>query len=166
MNRRRRMLSSNLCCRFETVPDCEKKETCKHEGIVKKKNFLTVLHQRGEAVRKSGSEKNAGKLRKIAENCEKLRKIAKNCEIAENCEKLRTSIPPPPCFGTCVWPRRQPRRRFGRRLEGVAKAVGGGYRRLQVPLGLALGVRGTVAGHRLGALESGGPQLVRCGPAT
>ena len=55
-------------------------------GIVKKKKILIVLHQRGEAVRKSGSVKNCGKiaencgnLRKIAENCEKLRKIAKNC---------------------------------------------------------------------------------------
>ena len=27
MNRRRRMLSSNLCCRFETVPHCEKKRS-------------------------------------------------------------------------------------------------------------------------------------------
>ena len=38
----------------------------------------------------------------------------------------------------------------------MAKAVGGGYRRLQMPLRLALGVRGTVAGHRLGALKGGG----------
>ena len=37
MNRRRRMLSSNLCCRFETVPHCEKKQTCKHEGMKKTK---------------------------------------------------------------------------------------------------------------------------------
>ena len=42
------------------------------------------------------------------------------------------------------------------RLEKVAKAVGGGYCRLQMPLSLALAVRGTVAGHRLGALEEGG----------
>ena len=27
MNRRRRMFSSNLCCRFETVPHCEKKRS-------------------------------------------------------------------------------------------------------------------------------------------
>ena len=40
------------------------------------------------------------------------------------------------------------------RLEEVAEAVGGGYCRLQTPLRLAIGVRGTVAGHRLGALES------------
>ena len=46
--------------------------------------------------------------------------------------------------------------RLGRRLEGVAKAVGGGYCRLQMPLRPALGIRGTVAGHRLGALEGGG----------
>ena len=44
-----------------------------------------------------------------------------------------------------------PRSRPQRRLDGrVAKAVGGGYCRLQMPLRLALGVRGTVAGHRLG----------------
>ena len=42
------------------------------------------------------------------------------------------------------------------RLEEVAKAVGGGYCRLQMPLRLALAVRGTVAGHRLGAREGGG----------
>ena len=54
-------------------------------GIVKKKNLI-VLHQRGEAVRKSGTEKNCGK---IAENCGKLRKIAENCEKLRNCGKLR-----------------------------------------------------------------------------
>ena len=43
-----------------------------------------------------------------------------------------------------------------RRLEEVNKAVGGGYCPLQMPLKPALGVRGTVAGHRLGALEGGG----------
>ena len=53
-------------------------------------------------------------------------------------------------------PQRRFQKRLGRRLEEVAKAVGGGYRRLQMPLKLALGVRGTVAGHRLGALEGGG----------
>ena len=42
-----------------------------------------------------------------------------------------------------------------RRLAEVAKAVGGGYRRLQISLSLALAVRGTVAGHRLGALAGG-----------
>ena len=36
---------------------------------------------------------------------------------------------------------------------GVAKAVGGGYCRLQILLKPALAVRETVAGHRLGALE-------------
>ena len=38
-------------------------------------------------------------------------------------------------------------------MEEVAKAVGGGHCRLQMPLRLALAVRETVAGHRLGALE-------------
>ena len=41
------------------------------------------------------------------------------------------------------------------RLEEVAKMVGGSYCRLQMPLGPALAVGGTVAGHRLGALEGG-----------
>ena len=49
-------------------------------------------------------------------------------------------------------PQRRPRRRLGRRLEEVAEAVGGGYCRLQMPLNLVLGVRGTVAGHRLGTV--------------
>ena len=53
-------------------------------------------------------------------------------------------------------PHRRPQRRLDRRLEEVAKAVGGGYCRLQMPLRPALGVRGTVAGRRLGALEGGG----------
>ena len=43
--------------------------------------------------------------------------------------------------------------------EEVAEAVGGGYCRLQMPLKLALAVRETVAGRRLGALEGGGGGL-------
>ena len=46
-------------------------------------------------------------------------------------------------------PQRRPRERLGRRLAEVDKAVGGGYCRLQMPLKLALGVRETVAEHRL-----------------
>ena len=46
-------------------------------------------------------------------------------------------------------PQRRPQQRLGRRLEEVAKAVGGGYCRLQMPLQLALANRGTVAGRRL-----------------
>ena len=53
-------------------------------------------------------------------------------------------------------PQRRPRRRLGRRLEEVAEAVGGGYCRLQTPMKPALAVGGTVAGHRLGALDGGG----------
>ena len=53
-------------------------------------------------------------------------------------------------------PQRRPQKRLSRRLEEVAKAVGGGYCRLHMPSKLALGVRGTVAGHTLGALEGGG----------
>ena len=53
-------------------------------------------------------------------------------------------------------PQRRSQKRLGRRLEEVAKAVGGGYCQLQMPLKLALGIRGTVAGHRLGTLPGGG----------
>ena len=53
-------------------------------------------------------------------------------------------------------PQRGPQKRLGRRLEAVAKAIGGGYCRLQMPLRLALGVRGTVAGHRLAPWRRGG----------
>ena len=75
--------------------------------------------------------------------------------------------PPPPRPQGCIRKER-PQRRLGRRLEEVAKAVGGGYCPLQMPLRLALGVRGAVAGHRLGALEGGGGSLppFQCIPAT
>ena len=63
---------------------------------------------------------------------------------------------PPKAASEGNGPRRRPQRRLGRRLGEVAEAVGGGYCRLQMPLRLALGVRGTVGGHRLGALEGGG----------
>ena len=53
-------------------------------------------------------------------------------------------------------PQRRPQRRLDRRLEEVAEAVWGGYCRLKMPLKLALAVRETVAGHRLGAREEGG----------
>ena len=43
-----------------------------------------------------------------------------------------------------------------RRLEDVAKAVGGGSSQLPMPLKLALAVREAVAGQRLGALAGGG----------
>ena len=68
----------------------------------------------------------------------------------------------PTCLCVCVgWGRdalegEGPQRRLDRRLEDVVKAVGGGYRRLQMPLKSALGVSGTVAGRRLGALQGGG----------
>ena len=44
-------------------------------------------------------------------------------------------------------------------MDEVLKAVGGGYCRLPMPLKLALAVRETVAGHRLGTLEGGGGGL-------
>ena len=52
-------------------------------------------------------------------------------------------------------PERRPQQRLDRRLKEVAKAVGGGYFRLQMPLSLALAIRGTVAGHRLEAGRRG-----------
>ena len=56
--------------------------------------------------------------------------------------------------------------RLDRRLEGVAKAVGGGYCRLQMPVSLGLGIRGTVARRRLGALDGGVPPTpFQCIPA-
>ena len=52
-------------------------------------------------------------------------------------------------------------KRLDRRLEEVAKAVGGGYCRLQMPLSLAFAVRETVAGHTLASLGGG----VACPPS-
>ena len=49
-----------------------------------------------------------------------------------------------------------PRSGWDRRLEEVAKAVGGGYCRLQMPLRPALAVGETVGGRGLCALEEGG----------
>ena len=49
----------------------------------------------------------------------------------------------------------RPQKPLARRMKEVAKAVGRGFCRLQMPVKLALGVRGTVSGHRLGALEAG-----------
>ena len=73
---------------------------------------------------------------------------------------LVTVEPPPTHTHTDAFegkgPPRRPQKRLDRRLEGVAKAVGGGYCRLQTPLRLALGIGETAAGHRLGALEGEG----------
>ena len=44
-------------------------------------------------------------------------------------------------------PRKRPRKRLDRRSEAVAKAVGGGCCRLQMPLKLTLAVRETVLGN-------------------
>ena len=66
------------------------------------------------------------------------------------------SIPPPQGCIRTEGTQRLPQRGLHRRLEEGAKAVGGRYCRLQMPLKLALGVRETVAGQRLGALEGGG----------
>ena len=66
------------------------------------------------------------------------------------------TTPPPADASEGKGPLRRPQQRLGRRLKEVAKAVGGSYCRLQMPLRLALGVRKTVAGHRLGGLEGGG----------
>ena len=59
-------------------------------------------------------------------------------------------------------PQSRPQRRLGRRLEEVAKAVGGGYCWLQMPLKLALAVRETMAGHRLGTPPP--PPTFQCTP--
>ena len=56
-------------------------------------------------------------------------------------------------------PQRRPQKRLDTRLEEVAKAVGGDYCRLQMPLKLALAVRETVAGHGRGTLEGGAPPV-------
>ena len=69
---------------------------------------------------------------------------------------VRFTPPPPRDALEGKGPHRRPQKRFDRRLEEVAEAVGGGSCRLQMPLSLALGVRETVAGHRLDALEEGG----------
>ena len=70
----------------------------------------------------------------------------------------RTATGAPPPRDALEWKgaQRWPQKRLGRRLEEVAKEVGGGYCRLQMPLKLALAVGGAVAGHRLGALGGGG----------
>ena len=49
----------------------------------------------------------------------------------------------------------KPQKRLDRRLEEVAKSVGSGYCRLQMPLTRALAVKQKVAGHGLGALQGG-----------
>ena len=71
--------------------------------------------------------------------------------------RRRVTPPPPPLRDALEGkgPRRRFQKQLDRRLEEVAKAVGGGYCRLQMPLKLALGVRETMARHRLGALEGG-----------
>ena len=68
----------------------------------------------------------------------------------------QTFFRPQGCLFEGRAPQRRPQRRLDRRLEGVAEAVGGGYCRLRMLSSLALDVRGTVAGHRQGALEEGG----------
>ena len=54
------------------------------------------------------------------------------------------------------WPQRRPQKQKDRRSEEAAKAVGGSYYRLRMPLNPALAVRETVAGHRLAAPRGGG----------
>ena len=61
-------------------------------------------------------------------------------------------------------PQRRPQRWLDWRLEEVAKAVGGGYCQLQMPLKLALAIRETVDGRRLGALEGEGGGGFQCIP--
>ena len=58
---------------------------------------------------------------------------------------------------------RWPQRWLVRRSEEVAEAVRGSYYRLRMPLSLALAVRETAAGHRLGELEGAGPSNASLG---
>ena len=63
-------------------------------------------------------------------------------------------------------PQRRPQKRLDRGLEDVAKAVGGGYCRLQMPLKLALAVWGRVAGRWAPWRGGGGhppPSNASCG---
>ena len=60
--------------------------------------------------------------------------------------QFSSSPPPPPPRPRDVLEGRW----LDRRLQEAAKAVGGGYCRLQMPLSLALGVRETVAGRPAG----------------
>ena len=65
--------------------------------------------------------------------------------------------PPPPSDALeGKGPQRRSQKQLDRRLEDIAKAVGGGYCRLPMPMKLARAVRETVAGHRLRTLEGGG----------
>ena len=78
--------------------------------------------------------------------------------------------PPPPPRDALEGkgPRRPPQRRLDRRLEEVAKAFGGGDCQLHMPLRLAFGVRGTVAGHGPAPWRGGGgghPPPFQCIPA-
>ena len=63
--------------------------------------------------------------------------------------------PPPRDASEGKGPQRRPQKQLYQQLEAVAKAVGGGYCRLEMPLKLALAVSWTVAGHRPGALKVG-----------
>ena len=67
------------------------------------------------------------------------------------------TVPPPPRDALeRKGPHRRPPAAVRQAVGGGCRGGWGGYCRLQMPLRLALGVRGTVAGHRLGALEGGG----------
>ena len=89
--------------------------------------------------------------------CSLLVRAARQYQAVRRLHRTPPPPPPPTDASEGKGPERRPQKRLGRRLEEVAKAVGGGYCRLQIPLKPALGVKGTVAGHRLGALEGGPP---------
>ena len=118
--------------------------------------------------------------REVGDRSTSMKSVQTGTPGQERASPPQRSAPPPPPSGACrsglggrlgrrpggVWrvylPARDalqgkgPQRRLDRRLEEVAEAVGGGYFRLQTLLRPVLGVRGTVAGHRLGGLEGGG----------
>ena len=84
----------------------------------------------------------------------------RGCDHRDACTvSVASHLRPPPPPPRDAFEGEGPQRWLGSRLEEVAKAVGGGYCRLQMPLRLAFTVRETAAGHRLGALEAGGGGL-------
>ena len=74
----------------------------------------------------------------------------------ESSENARAPPPLPRVVLEGEGPQRRSQQRFGRQLEAVAKAVGGGCCRLQMPLSLALAVRKTALGIGWAPWRGGG----------
>ena len=114
----------------------------------------------GRGVPNKAVDRPIGRGRRAeAHDDEKSHRAHDRCSGRLKASGCRSDPPPPPPIGPglllqtvgqgCI-PQRRPQKRLDRRLEEVAKAVGGGYCRLQMPLSLALAVRETVAGRRRG----------------